>query len=53
MNGVLWSVRVRAGEIDAGSGVIVRDAEGLTLIVEKLCASLPAERRFRAPAPSA
>jgi membrane protein implicated in regulation of membrane protease activity len=36
VNGVLWSARLRAGEIDAGSDVIVRDAEGLTLIVEKL-----------------
>jgi membrane protein implicated in regulation of membrane protease activity len=36
VNGVLWSARVRAGEIEAGSDVIVRDAEGLTLIVEKL-----------------
>ena len=36
VNGVLWSARVRAGEIKAGSDVIVRDAEGLTLIVEKL-----------------
>ena len=36
VNGVLWSARVQAGDIDAGSHVIVRDAEGLTLIVEKL-----------------
>jgi membrane protein implicated in regulation of membrane protease activity len=36
VSGVLWSARVRAGEIEAGSDVIVRDAAGLTLIVEKL-----------------
>ena len=52
VNGVLWSAEVRAREIDTGSDVIVRDAEGAdassSRSSERRC-----RRRLRAPAPSA
>jgi membrane protein implicated in regulation of membrane protease activity len=34
VNGELWKARARGGEVAAGDAVVVRDAEGLTLIVE-------------------
>lgn len=36
VDGELWNARVRGGEVPVNGAVIVRDAEGLTLIVEKL-----------------
>ncbi len=35
VNGELWKARAHGGDIRAGDAVIVRAAEGLTLIVEK------------------
>ena len=34
VHGELWKARARGGEVAAGAEVIVREAEGLTLIVE-------------------
>jgi membrane protein implicated in regulation of membrane protease activity len=35
VNGELWKARARSGDIAAGDAVVIRDAEGLTLIVER------------------
>ena len=36
VDGELWKARVRGGEVPVNGAVIVREAEGLTLVVEKL-----------------
>jgi membrane protein implicated in regulation of membrane protease activity len=35
VNGELWKARSRGGDVAAGDAVVIRDADGLTLIVEK------------------
>ena len=36
VNGELWNARTRGADVAAGGAVLVLDAEGLTLIVEKV-----------------
>lgn len=35
VNGELWKARARGGDVEPGDEVVVREADGLTLVVEK------------------